>query len=81
MPAGMETARRLGADFAVLGPVLPTASHPQARGLGWEAWQQLRGESPQPVYAIGGVGPRQLEQAHEYGAQGVAGIRAYWEGY
>ena len=76
--AGIESARRLGADFAVLGPVLPTASHPQARGLGWEAWQQLRGESPLPVYAIGGVGPQQLQQAHEYGAQGVAGIRAYW---
>jgi len=79
--AGMETARRLGADFMVLGPVLPTASHPQSQGLGWERWQQLRGESPQPVYAIGGVGPRQLEQAHEHGAQGVAGIRAYWDEY
>ena len=76
--AGMEMARRLGADFMVLGAVLPTASHPQARGLGWERWQQLRGELPQPVYAIGGVGPQQLDQAHEHGAQGVAGIRAYW---
>lgn len=78
--AGLDAARRLGTDFTVLGSVLPTASHPQAQGLGWERWQQLRGESPQPVYAIGGVGPQQLEQAHEHGAQGVAGIRAYWEG-
>jgi len=80
-PAGIETARRLGADFMVLGSVLPTASHPQTQGLGWERWQQLRGDSPQPVYAIGGVGPQQLDQAHEHGAQGVAGIRAYWDGY
>jgi len=78
--AGLETARRLGADFMVLGPVLPTASHPQAQGLGWEGWQRLRGESPQPVYAIGGVGPQQLDQAQEHGAQGVAGISAYWGG-
>ena len=79
--AGMQAARRLGADFMALGSVLPTDSHPQAPGLGWERWRQLRGESPQPVYAIGGVGPQQLQQAHEHGAQGVAGIRAYWDGY
>lgn len=78
--AGMDAARRLGADFMVLGPVLPTATHPQSRGLGWERWQELRGLSPQPVYALGGVGPQQLAQAHEHGAQGVAGIRAYWGG-
>ncbi len=79
--AGMDAARRLGTDFTVLGSVLPTASHPQGQALGWERWQQLRGEAPQPVYAIGGVGQQQLEQAHQHGAQGVAGIRAYWEGY
>jgi len=77
--ASLDAARRLGADFAVLGPVLPTASHPQAQGLGWERFEQLLGNSPQPVYAIGGVGPKQLEQAHAHGAQGVAGIRAYWD--
>lgn len=76
--ASLETARRLGADFAVLGPVLPTATHPQAPGLGWERFEQLLANSPQPVYAIGGVGPKQLEMAHAHGAQGVAGIRAYW---
>jgi 8-oxo-dGTP diphosphatase len=77
--SSLQAARRLGADFAVLGPVLPTASHPQAQGLGWERFGQLLGNSPQPVYAIGGVGPPQLEAAHEHGAQGVAGIRAYWD--
>lgn len=78
-PAAIEASRRLGADFAVLGPVLPTATHPQAAGLGWGRFEQLLGESPQPMYAIGGVGPAQLAAAHEHGAQGVAGIRAYWE--
>lgn len=75
----IEAARRLGADFAVLGPVLPTASHPQHQGLGWGRFEQLLGNSPQPVYAIGGVGPQALETAHQHGAQGVAGIRAYWD--
>jgi 8-oxo-dGTP diphosphatase len=77
--ASLDAARRLRADFTVLGPVLPTASHPQASGLGWQRFEQLRGDAPQPVYAIGGLGPPQLEQAQQHGAQGVAGIRAYWE--
>jgi 8-oxo-dGTP diphosphatase len=77
--ASLQAARLLGADFAVLGAVLPTATHPQAAGLGWDAFERLLDHSPQPVYAIGGVGPAQLAQAHAHGAQGVAGIRAYWD--
>ncbi|MFH0065333.1 hypothetical protein ACG3P0_33150, partial [Pseudomonas aeruginosa] len=34
----------------------------------------------QPVYLLGGLGPQQAEQAWEHGAQGVAGIRAFWPG-
>ncbi len=75
-----QAARRLGAEFTVLGPALPTATHPEAQGLGWERWEELRGDSPQPVYAIGGVGPLQLQQAQAHGAHGVAGISAYWGG-
>jgi 8-oxo-dGTP diphosphatase len=78
---GLEQAWHLRADFAVLGPVLPTATHPNATGLGWDGFEQLLSEQPRPVYAIGGVGPAQLPQAHQHGAQGVAGIRAYWPDY
>ncbi|MDH4275973.1 MAG: hypothetical protein OEW08_13140, partial [Gammaproteobacteria bacterium] len=30
------------------------------------------------VYALGGVGEEDLETAWAHGAQGVAGIRAWW---
>src|SRR5690606_6684985 len=31
-----------------------------------------------PVYLLGGLGPQELSQAFEAGAQGVAGIRQVW---
>jgi 8-oxo-dGTP diphosphatase len=30
------------------------------------------------VYALGGVGPADFAEARQHGAQGVAGIRAFW---
>lgn len=71
-------AQRLGFDAAVLGPVLPTASHPGAATLGWGGFSGVIDELPLPVYAIGGLGPADAEAAFRAYAQGVAGISAYW---
>ncbi len=68
----------LDCDAAVLGPVQPTATHPRAPALGWAEWRTLRAALPLPVYAIGGLAPADLAQARTQGAQGVAGIRAFW---
>ncbi|HST26904.1 MAG TPA: Nudix family hydrolase [Rudaea sp.] len=73
-------AAEIGLDFAVLGPVLPTASHPQAAALGWKRFSELVAQAPLPVYALGGVGPRDLADAKRAGAQGVAGISGFWPG-
>jgi 8-oxo-dGTP diphosphatase len=78
--ADLARARALDADYAVLGPVRPTATHAGAPGMGWEAFAQLATHAGLPVYAIGGVGPTDLETAWRHGAQGVAGISAYWRG-
>ena len=74
----LERARALGFDAAVLAPVMPTASHPDAPTLGWDGFRESRGESPLPVYALGGLWPADLDVARAHHAQGVAGIRAYW---
>jgi 8-oxo-dGTP diphosphatase len=74
----LATAARLGADFAVLGPVLPTPSHPQTPAIGWERFAAWVDAAPLPVYALGGVGPSQLAVARQAGGQGVAGISAFW---
>lgn len=73
----LDLAANLGADFATLSPVCATASHPDAAPLGWERFAQLVANARLPVYALGGVGPDDLEHARAAGAQGVAGIRAF----
>lgn len=70
--------QRCGADFAVLGQVAATSSHPERASLGWAAFAGLAETARMPVYAIGGLGPKQRLAAQQVYAQGVAGIRAYW---
>jgi 8-oxo-dGTP diphosphatase len=74
----LEAALAVGADYAFLGPVKPTASHPGSPGIGWEGFAALVADLPLPVYAIGGMGPGDLETAWDAGAQGIAGIRGFW---
>jgi len=74
----LQAAQRLGCDFAVLGPVQATASHPGATPLGWEAFERLREQVSLPIYAIGGLGAADIGTARRHGALGVAAIRALW---
>jgi len=76
--AELAHAAAIGADFAVLGPLAATASHPDAAPLGWGRFEELVAEAALPVYALGGVGPADLGAARAAGAQGVAGISAFW---
>lgn len=74
----LQLAHSLRADFAVLGTVAATASHPGQSPLGWEAFAALCEQSSLPVFALGGLGPGDLGRALQSGAQGVAGISAFW---
>jgi 8-oxo-dGTP diphosphatase len=76
----LRHAERLGCDFAVLGPVSETASHPGAALLGWDGFAALRESVSLPIYAIGGLQPVDVAQARAHGAQGVAAIRGLWPG-
>lgn len=71
-------AAGLGLDFAVLGPVQDTASHPGIPTLGWRRFSALVENYPLPVYAIGGLGARDLDSAWQAGAHGIAAIRGAW---
>ncbi len=68
----LERASALGADVALVSPVLPTASHPADQVLGWGGLQALVAASPLPVYAQGGLGPGDIGAARSAGALGVA---------
>lgn len=74
----LAQAVRIGCDFAVVGPVQPTASHPDAAHLDWAGLRALCADVPLPVYALGGLGAGDLPAAWQAGAQGVAAIRALW---
>jgi 8-oxo-dGTP diphosphatase len=74
----LDHAATIGVDFAVLGPVTPTASHPGTQGIGWNAFVLAVGNSAIPVYAIGGLTQGDLDRARSAGAHGVALQRAAW---
>lgn len=74
----LELATQMGVDFITLSPLLATQTHPEAQPLGWAQAGELLAGFNQPAYLLGGVGPGDLEQAWQVGAQGVAGIRAFW---
>lgn len=74
----LARAEALDADFAVLGPVLPTPSHPDAMALGWEEFRRLAAERRIPVFALGGLQPGSREQALSCGAHGIAMVRGAW---
>jgi 8-oxo-dGTP diphosphatase len=74
----LARAAELELDFAVLSPVLPTTSHPQALPLGWRRFSELTAGAPFPVYALGGMREQMIPEAWEHGAQGIAGISALW---
>ncbi len=74
----LDRAEALGLDYAVLGAVHPTASHPGGEGMGWRRFAALVAGRTLPVYAIGGLGPSDLHDARSAGAHGVACIRGAW---
>ena len=74
----LALAQTLDCDFAVVGAIKPTPSHPGEPGIGWEAFAALRETVSLPIYAIGGLGPDDLPQARQHGAQGIAAIRGLW---
>ena len=68
-------AEELGVDFVVLGPVLPTLTHPGMSSLGWRKFAALIKDYSLPVYALGGLCPEDLCTAREHGAHGIAMMR------
>lgn len=74
----LSRAGHLGLDYALLSPVRATASHPDTESLGWGRFSALADRAMLPVYALGGLGPADLEDAFCHGAQGIAAIRGLW---
>lgn len=69
-------AEEIDVDFIVISPVQfsPNKSPP----LGWEQFSHLVEKANLPVYALGGMSVNDLSLAKKCGAQGIAGIRSFW---
>lgn len=74
----LDRAQRLGCDFALLSPVLPTLSHPGAAHLGWQKFEEVAAGASIPVYALGGLERANMTTAWQHGAHGIALLRQAW---
>ena len=76
----LALAARIKVDFAVLGPVHATTSHPGCPAMGWSEFARQVASAPFPVYGLGGLMPDDLDDAFSAGAQGIAAITSLWPG-
>ncbi len=74
----LARAAALAADFVVLSPVLPTPTHPEATGMGWDRLAGLVRNYSVPVYALGGMQRELLDTAMKHGAHGVSLLSGIW---
>ncbi len=77
-----EAARLRGAerpDFALVGTIHPTPSHPGRRGRGPAHLARIAEAAPGlPLVAIGGITPDRVEGVMAAGAHGVAVLGGVW---
>jgi len=69
--ADLRVAEELGADAAVISPVLTSPSHPERPAIGWDGLQRLAAGARLPVYAQGGVSRASIAEARRAGAVGI----------
>ena len=77
-PGEAAHARRLGLDYVIAGSVRETPSHPGVEPLGWQRFGEIAAAAGIPTYAIGGVGPEDMDRVRAQWGQGIAAIRAFW---
>ena len=75
----LDRAEQLGCDYALLSPVLTTASHPGAATLGWDTFAQLSAQRSMAIFALGGLSLADLALAQQHGAHGIALLRGAWQ--
>jgi len=69
--ADLRRAEELGADAAVLSPILPSAAHPDRPPIGWDGLRSLTADARLPIYAQGGLTRASIAEARRAGAVGI----------
>ena len=70
-------AGNAGAHAALISPIFKTDSHPDAKPLGITKLRRLVALSPIPLYALGGLNPKNQAQLTNIGLAGIAGISGF----
>jgi len=76
--AEAEAAHTAGADYLLVGPVFPTATHPTRDPLEPATLSAIVALGL-PVIAIGGIAPGRAAPLRAAGVYGVAAIRVFWD--
>jgi thiamine-phosphate pyrophosphorylase len=76
--AEAEAAHTAGADYLLVGPVFPTATHPTRDPLEPATLSAIVALGL-PVIAIGGITPGRAAPLRAAGVYGVAAIGAFWD--
>ena len=80
-PGEAAAAAADGADYAFVGSIFATASHPGLDGMGAAGLAEaVEAARSLPVVGIGGIGPDAARTLVDAGAYGVAAIRGVWNG-
>jgi 8-oxo-dGTP diphosphatase len=74
----LKVAEEKNADFAVLGSVKKTLTHPDLEPMGWVRFNKLVNNSNIPIYSIGGMTNRIFYPHLNMVAIGIASQRAIW---
>lgn len=78
--AQIAASRHEGADYAFLGTIFATPTHPEVAGMGLEGLAAtLGGLGAVPVIGIGGVDPASVPGVLGAGAHGVGVLRGVWD--
>jgi thiamine-phosphate diphosphorylase len=80
---GAAEAAGEGADYAFLGTIFATPSHPGRAGMGLEGLAAVAGKAkaiPRPFHliAIGGIDAARAAEVLGAGAYGIAAVRGIW---
>tara|TARA_Y100001970_G_scaffold137230_1_gene168903 strand:- start:1696 stop:2238 length:543 start_codon:yes stop_codon:yes gene_type:complete len=70
----IKQANKLEADYIFISPIKSVEKYTNVSALGWIQFSKLAKFSKSPCYALGGLSHKDLENALQHNAVGVAGI-------
>ena len=73
----VSKAGTAGAHAALISPIFKTDSHPYAKPLGITKLRRLVASSPIPLYALGGLNPKNQARLTNIGLAGIASISGF----